>query len=68
MKEEEFELWFYKKKMKKERTDELFAMRSSTERLKILFFLLTSSGSCYRPLFSYFVVIVVQKITSTAKA
>ena len=24
--------------MKKERTDELFAMRSSTERLKILFF------------------------------
>lgn len=38
--------------MKKERTDELFAMRSSTERLKILFFfllVLTSSGSCYRP-------------------
>ena len=26
--------------MKKERTDELFAMRSSTERLKILFFFL----------------------------
>ena len=31
--------------MKKERTDELFAMRSSTERLKILFFSLLIRGS-----------------------
>lgn len=37
--------------MKKERTDELFAMRSSTERLKILFFF--SFDSCYRPPFFF---------------
>lgn len=53
--------------MKKERTDELFAMRSSTERLKILFFSLLIHAIA-PPFFSDFVVVVVQKITSTAKA